>query len=154
MELNNPSFTSLVFRYASQIRARRSPFDLGRPVIIIAVVASSVLANVVWWWGVGLAFVVLHFLLFCNIVRMARSLELVWAAIFTSLATMTVTLNTPTPLATFGLSLLATPIVVAIEMRKPSYHGIGWLAINPNLPSWWNDHFVVSPPGSTDTVAS
>jgi hypothetical protein len=132
--------------------ARLSILDVS--VIIVAAVASVVLGNVVWWWGVGLAFVVLHFFLFCNIVRMARPLELVWSAIFTSLAAMTVTMNAPSPLATFGMSLLVTPIVVAIEMRKPSYHGIGWQAINPNLPNWWNNHIVVSPPVSTDSVAS
>ncbi|MDB5342657.1 MAG: hypothetical protein JWP89_1034 [Schlesneria sp.] len=123
-------------------------------MIIVTAIASVILGNVVWWWGVGLAFVVLHFFLFCNIVRMARPLELVWAAIFTSLAAMTVTMNTPSPLATFGLSFLVTPIVVALEMRKSSYHGIAWQTINPNLPNWWNDYIVVSPPVSTDSVAS
>jgi hypothetical protein len=132
--------------------ARLSILDVS--VIIIAAIASSILGRHIWWWGVGLAFVVLHFFLFCNIVRMARPLELVWAATFTSLAAMTVTISTPTPLATFGLSLLVTPIVVAIEMRKPSYHGIGWQMINPNLPNWWNDHIAGSPPVSTDSVAS
>jgi hypothetical protein len=132
--------------------ARLSILDVS--VIILAAIASVALGNVGWWWGVGLAFVVLHFFLFCNVVRMARPLELVWAAIFTSLAAMTVTMSTPTPLVTFGLSSLVTPIVVTIEMRKPSYHGIAWQTINPNLPNWWNDRIVASPPVRTDSVAS
>ncbi|HEY4259213.1 MAG TPA: hypothetical protein VGM98_03590, partial [Schlesneria sp.] len=79
---------------------------------------------------------------------------LVWAAIFTSLAAMTVTMSTPSPLVTFGLSFLVTPIVVAIEMRKTSYHGIAWQTINPNLPNWWNAHFIASVPVDTDTLPS
>jgi hypothetical protein len=28
--------------------------------------------------------------------------------------------------------------VVIVEMRKPSYHGVGWQRINPGLPAWWD----------------
>jgi len=31
----------------------------------------------------------------------------------------------------------STIICVAVEMRKPSYHGVGWKWINPKLPEWW-----------------
>ena len=34
--------------------------------------------------------------------------------------------------ATIGLTM-----VVLVEVRKPSYHGLGWQWINPALPTWW-----------------
>jgi hypothetical protein len=35
-----------------------------------------------------------------------------------------------------------TGIVVVVEMRKPSYHGVGWKWINPGLPAWWESRMV------------
>lgn len=110
---------------------------LDAAVIILAAIASIALSTMTWWWGAGLAFVVAHFFLFCNVVRMARPLELIWAAVFVALASMTIFHGVPGIAATAGISLLVTIVVVAIEMRKPSYHGIAWQTINPNLPNWW-----------------
>jgi hypothetical protein len=28
-------------------------------------------------------------------------------------------------------------IVVIIERRRPSHHGVGWRKLNPRLPEWW-----------------
>lgn len=100
-----------------------------------------------------MAFVVGHFFLFCNIVRMARPLELVWAIVFTGLAAMTILTGSPSPAVTAGLSLLVTIVVVMIELRKPSYHGLGWHTINPNLPNWWNQHANMSRPEHAETPA-
>ena len=58
-------------------------------VIVIGAVAAFALATLVPWWGLMVAFVVAHFFLFCNVVRMARPLELVWAATFLALAAST-----------------------------------------------------------------
>lgn len=91
----------------------------------------------VWWWAFVTAFVLTHFFLFCNVVRMARLLELAWAGVFVVLAGATVAVETPGWLVTALVSLLVTLIVVVVEMRKPSYHGVGWQRINPNLPAWW-----------------
>jgi hypothetical protein len=82
-------------------------------------------------------FVLGHFFLFCNVVRMARPLEFAWAGLFTVLAAATVALDTPGWPITASVSLVATAVVIAIEMRKPSYHGFGWRRINPGLPDWW-----------------
>jgi hypothetical protein len=38
--------------------------------------------------------------------------------------------------ATVAVSLVATVAVVVVEMRKRSYHGIGWRRINPGVPDW------------------
>jgi hypothetical protein len=91
----------------------------------------------VWWWGFVPAFVLAHFFLFCNVVRMARPLELAWAGIFVVLAAATVAFETPGWLVTALVSLLVTVVVVIVEMRKPSYHGVGWQRINPGMAAWW-----------------
>ena len=106
-------------------------------VIVIGSVASLVLWSNTWWHGFIVAFVVAHFFAFCNVFRIARPLELLWSAIFVALTYGTITYEKPSWLITIIGSLLATVIVVAIEMRKPSYHGILWQRINPQLPQWW-----------------
>ncbi len=93
-----------------------------------------------WWVGFVIAFVVAHFFLFCNIFRMSRPLELVWAAAFVAAAGGTVVTETPGWGVTVVGSLIVTVLVVAIEMRRPSYHGIAWQQLNPKLPEWWEAH--------------
>ena len=90
------------------------------------------------WVSLVIAFVVLHFFLFCNVFRIARAPELVWAAIFIALAWCTVATGSPPWLVTVCLSLVMTVVLVVIEMRKPSYHGVGWSRVNPNLRQWWD----------------
>lgn len=107
-------------------------------VLVIGAVAASALATVVAWWGFVVAFVVAHFFLFCNVVRMARPLELAWAVVFVALAAATLVLDAPGWPMTTSISLVATAVVVALQMRKPSYHGVGWQRINPGLRAWWD----------------
>lgn len=109
-------------------------------VIVIATVASIALGGQIWWLGFLIAFVVAHFFLFCNVVRMARPLELIWAAVFVGLAAPTILTDQPGWIITTAVSLVTTAIVVAIELRKPSYHGLAWQQINPNLQSWWESN--------------
>jgi hypothetical protein len=106
-------------------------------VLVGGTAAAIVLATYVWWWGFVVAFVLAHFFLFCNVVRMARPLELAWAAVFVVLAGSTVAIETPGWLITALVALVMTVVVVIVEMRKPSYHGVGWQRINPGLPAWW-----------------
>lgn len=109
-------------------------------VIIVTVIGSVAMLSVNVWWAFCLAFVVLHFFLFCNVFRLARPLELLWAAVFVMLAGATIVFDQPGWPVTAALSLVVTLIVVAVEMRKPSYHGIAWRQINPNLPQWWDNN--------------
>jgi len=107
-------------------------------VLVIGVAAAFALATVVPWWGFMVAFVVAHFFLFCNVVRMARPLELAWAGVFLAFAAATIALDAPGWPITTSISLVATAVVVGIQMRKPSYHGVGWQRINPGLRAWWD----------------
>jgi hypothetical protein len=106
-------------------------------VVVVGVVATLVLATFEWWWGFVVGFVLAHFFLFCNVFRLARSLELTWAGVFVLLAGMTVAMGFPGWGITAAVSLAVTLAVVAVEVRKPSYHGVGWRWINPGLPAWW-----------------
>jgi hypothetical protein len=91
-----------------------------------------------WWAGFVIAFVVGHFFLFCNVFRISRGLELTWAAVFIILTRFTIVTEQPAWATTVLLSLAVTVLVICLECRKPSYHGIGWSRINPNLRQWWD----------------
>ena len=106
-------------------------------VLGLAAVAALVLACRHFGISGLILFVVGHFCLFCNIVRMSRPLELAWASVFLLLAGGTILFQVPGWAAAYGLSLLMTIVVVLVEMRKPSYHGILWQRINPDLRDWW-----------------
>lgn len=115
---------------------RLSMLDVG--VLIVGVIATVFFSLTTPSIGFVIGFVVGHFFLFCNVIRMARPLELVWAAVFTTLSAMTLIANVPGWVATAVLSSITTIVVVGLEMRKPSYHGIAWQRINPELKEWWD----------------
>ena len=106
-------------------------------ILVGGMAGTIVLSMFVWWQGFVLGFVVAHFFLFCNMVRMARPLELLWGGVFVALAGATIAIDTPGWLVTTVVSLGVTVIVLVVEIRKPSYHGVGWKWINPGLPAWW-----------------
>lgn len=106
-------------------------------VLIVGTGGALALGSMVWWWGFVVGFAVGHFFLFCNVVRMARPLELLWAGVFVALAVATITLGVPAWPLTAASSLLVTALVVVLQLRSPSYHGLGWQRINPGLPVWW-----------------
>ena len=88
----------------------------------------------------AVGFVIFNFFLFCNIFRIARSFELIWSAIFLSLMMGSTIFGWPNFIAAVAASLTTTVIVIAIEMRKPSYHGVFWQRINPELLQWYQRH--------------
>jgi hypothetical protein len=86
------------------------------------------------------AFVVAHFFLFCNVFRISRGMELAWGALFIVLAGATLITGSPGWQLSALVALLGTVFVVALEMRKPSYHGVFWRRINPGLREWWGEN--------------
>ncbi len=106
---------------------------LGTIIVILVVFEIPILAVV-------LAFVISHFFLFCNIVRMDRPLELIWAAIFLASCISTILTTFPGWIMSFGVALIATIILMLLQIRKASYHGVFWEHINPDLPKWWEDN--------------
>ena len=107
-------------------------------VLVGGAVASIVRSPTAAWLSFVVAFVVLHFFLFCNVFRLARPLELLWSAVFVVSTYFTVAHKNPSWTFTVTVSLVMTAIVIVVEMRKPSYHGVLWQTINPSLPQWWS----------------
>jgi hypothetical protein len=113
---------------------RLSAFDA---VILVAGTALSVgVSSVDPWIGIAIAFVVVHFFVFCNVLRMARKLELIWTGLFVLLSAATIVLSVSWP-TVLTISLAGSSLLALAEMLKPSYHGVGWKRINPALPEWW-----------------
>lgn len=106
-------------------------------VLILGSIGSFLVAQVELMFGVAIAFTIMNFFLFCNVFRIPRHLELTWAAIYLLLIGSAMTMQQPGWLISFVLSVAVTLMVVVFQMRQPSYHGIGWKQINPQLPEWW-----------------
>ena len=89
--------------------------------------------------AVAILFVVSHFFLFCNVVRMARPSELIWAATFTLLSLGAMRFEWLPWSLVLLLSLVLTVALVFWETKKPRYHGVLWQKFNPNLASWFEN---------------
>lgn len=121
---------------------RLSIFDMAAisPIITLGIAASLIAGSHVKELGAAIFVVVGHFFLFCNVFRVARSLELAWSFGFLALAFCSVWFGVPSWPATFGLAAASSLVVIGLEMRKPSYHGIFWRRINPGLLEWWQSN--------------
>ena len=115
---------------------RVSKLDVG--VIFIALTIAAYLYNRSVTFGFIVLFVVFHFFLFCNVIRMSRIPELIWASIFSALAILSLRASILSWNLSVALTLMATLVLVVFELRKPSYHGFLWQKINPNLPVWFS----------------
>jgi len=85
------------------------------------------------------AYVIFTFFLYCNVFRIRRTLELIWTGAFTLSALSSFYFEQPSWPVLYAAGFALSIILIAIEMRQPSYHGIFWKSINPNLPTWWNN---------------
>ena len=115
---------------------RLSELDIG--FLILGVCAAVLLARLDERLGMAILFVLAHFFLFCNVLRMSRPLELVWAAIFVLLAGSTFYFDLPPWNYTMTVMLVVTLMLAFVQMLQPSYHGVFWRKINPNLEQWWS----------------
>ena len=106
-------------------------------VLIIGAVSSVYVLRLDGFLALVIAFAVGHFFLFCNVLRMARHLELIWAMVFVLLCASTIALGQPEPATSVGGVLLTTLLVTVLQLRSPSYHGIAWRRVNPGLVAWW-----------------
>lgn len=105
-------------------------------IIVVGGIASAFVSSIDLWIGIAITFVVLHFFLFCNVIRMSRPLELIWAGVFAMLA-LTASLEIISWPIVFACSILLTITLTTIQTRRMSYHGVGWRRINPTLLEWW-----------------
>ncbi len=110
-------------------------------VLIAGVIGAVVVGFQVFWAGAVIGFVVGHFFLFCNVFRISRKPELIWAAVFILLSGSTMLNEWPAWIVTFSMSFVVALVLIFLETKKPSYHGIGWKHFNPNLQEWWERRF-------------
>jgi hypothetical protein len=86
------------------------------------------------WWIVPM--VVGHFFLFCNVFRMRRSLELLWAGAFVLDVCFWLTKMELAPLPPVLTQLPVTLAVILRELISPWYHGIFARHINVRLADY------------------
>ena len=115
---------------------RLSEMDVG--IIMLGVCVSVLLARVDERLGLVVLFVLAHFFLFCNVLRMSRPLELIWAVLFVLLAGSTFYFGLPPWNTTLAAMLVVTLFLAFVQILLPSYHGVFWRKINPNLKQWWD----------------
>ncbi len=106
-------------------------------VLIAGAGLTMALMKPLGWSALAVLFVVLHFFLFCNVFRISRPPELIWAGVFVALAFPTILYGVPGWLPTVVICLGLSAGLIIRETRKPSYHGIGWQRLNPGLREWW-----------------
>lgn len=105
--------------------------------IALALAAALAGRELLGAWALAPAVVLGHFFLFCNVFRVRRGYELLWAASFLlvaggwfvargegGLGYWAAVLATQTPL---------TLLAIGAEMRSERYRGIGYARINPTL---------------------
>jgi hypothetical protein len=109
---------------------------------ILAIICGVVVAAASFSYSSVITFLVLfvvgHFFLFCNIIRMSRPSELIWSGIFLALSSASLLKGLPSWSVTVLISALLTVLLVVIETKKSSYHGVAWQKINPGLPDWFS----------------
>ncbi len=99
---------------------------------ILDAVVLLVGAGLPWllWSPVGhlallIPFTVFHFFLFCNVLRVPRGCELLWAGVFVVNVGTWVVSGAFTWWGVLGVQLPVTVAVLAYALQLPSYHGIG-----------------------------
>jgi hypothetical protein len=111
----------------------------------LAILAFIIAAGALWrsgnllWWMLVIA--ASHFFLFCNVFRIVRSRELLWAGLFIVNVGAWAWLD----LLTWPRVLLCQiPITVGLifaDMRSPGYHGVFAGRINPRLNDYLEGRF-------------
>lgn len=89
--------------------------------------------------AVLVAMPVLHFFLFCNVFRIKRRKELIWAAIFVISSALFVVYQMFSATFLIIANFLVAVLLISLETREPDYHGIFWRRLNPDLEKWWNN---------------
>ena len=111
-------------------------------IVILAVgaIAAASVSFLDRWLALAIAFVVGHFFLFCNVLRMSRPPELIWASVFAGLVMLNAVFGALSWPPVFVIASSLTIILAVLESRRPSYHGVMWRWLNPGLPQWWAGH--------------
>jgi len=109
-----------------------------------AILFSAFVLTILGWKIVGayslfLVFVIGHFFLFCNVFRVRRKTELLWAIIFIINYLVCTILDYIDILWIFSIQLVVTLILILIEVRHPHYSGVFSTRIKPGIDDWIKD---------------
>jgi hypothetical protein len=114
---------------------RISRADVG--VLLLGVMVSSAWARIDEALAIAALFTLAPFFSFCNVLRMGRPLELVWAVVFVLFCASTIRTGRPPWGYTLCVMLAVTVILAVAQVLQPSYHGVFWRQRNPNLSQRW-----------------
>ena len=93
-----------------------------------------------WPWGgawcLVIPWVLGHFFLFCNLVRLRLALELVWAVLFLGGSAGWVLSGQTSLWPVLVGALPVTALVVGVQLRARDYHGVACERLNPHLETW------------------
>ena len=139
--MNSPSQPQLLRGRRPRTAGFRFSFTDGIAIAVCAV------ATVIAWQWIGhvslIAPIALgHFFLFCNVFRVHRNYELIWALSFILNFSFWV-LGFPDGSIPFGklfaVQIPITTLLITLEVRSRRYHGIFSRRMNPNLHLYLND---------------
>lgn len=105
-------------------------------ILVMAVTGTIGTYSFTDGYSLLILFVVLHFFLFCNIFRIRRTPELVWAGIFLLNASVWILLDHLSLWGIASTQFVFTVIVIVNEFRNPNYHGVFARQINPHLDNY------------------
>lgn len=87
-------------------------------------------AKLLWDWptnpGLLVLLVVGHFFLFCNVVRLRRAFELLWAGCFVAITMTLLWMGTTDWMVALVAITPVTAVLVASEVSSGNYRGVGW----------------------------
>lgn len=105
-------------------------------ILLLAAAISSVLRwqDLVFWWL--LPMVIAHFFFFCNVFRLARRRELIWAILFVVNIAFWLLQGNANWFNTLACQLPVSTGVIAWELKSRRYHGILARRLNPALDDY------------------
>lgn len=97
-------------------------------ILVVGLGATWPLWSVIGPFALLVPYVVLHFFLFCNVFRIRRGSELVWAFLlliqFAGALLSFAFLAETTWWVMVAVQTAATVVILVIEVRHPGYHGV------------------------------
>ncbi len=113
--------------FRKQASAKKPGFRfwwLDAVLIVLCTFLTWVMWDLLGWFSLVFSVTLGHFFLFCNVFRIRRTYELVWAAIYLANIFYWVFLREFSWLGILTLQTPVTVVLIALEVGSPRYHGI------------------------------
>lgn len=108
-------------------------------VLLAALIGTSWLTNEIGDMGYLPVFVVMHFFLFCNVFRIRRKPELIWAFAFVLLTCLLLAFVRFSSIVLMVYQLPVTVVLIVRGIRLPDYHGVFARQLNSKLDEYLVD---------------